>query len=96
MVENLLTNAGDGGSTPGSGRSPGGGNGNPLQCSCLEDPWTEEAGGGNPWSRRVARDLATEEQHQENLGRARVEGRRLASQKEALRTQCRDRVSVMA
>ena len=26
------------GSIPGSGRSPGGGHGNPLQCSCLEDP----------------------------------------------------------
>ena len=26
------------GSTPGSGRSPGEGNGNPLQCSCLENP----------------------------------------------------------
>ena len=31
-------NAGDLGSIPGSGRSPGGGNGNPLQCSCLENP----------------------------------------------------------
>ena len=30
--------AGDPGSIPGSGRSPGGGNGNPLQCSCLENP----------------------------------------------------------
>ena len=30
--------AGDPGSIPGSGRSPGEGNGNPLQCSCLEDP----------------------------------------------------------
>ena len=29
-------NAGDLGSIPGSGRSPGGGNGNPVQCSCLE------------------------------------------------------------
>ena len=29
--------AGDWGSIPGSGRSPGGGNGNPLQCSCLEN-----------------------------------------------------------
>ena len=29
---------GDVGSIPGSGRSPGGGNGNPLQCSCLEMP----------------------------------------------------------
>ena len=28
----------DSGSVPGSGRSPGGGNGNPLQYSCLENP----------------------------------------------------------
>ena len=36
----LLANAGDirdAGSIPGSGRSSGGGHGNPLQCSCLED-----------------------------------------------------------
>ena len=26
-------------------RSPGGGHGNPLHCSCLENPWTEEPGG---------------------------------------------------
>ena len=38
-------NVGDLGSIPGSGRSPGGGNGNPLQYSCLENPWTEEPGG---------------------------------------------------
>ena len=31
-------NAGDLGTIPGSGRSPGGGNGNPLQYSCLENP----------------------------------------------------------
>ena len=30
--------AGDAGLIPGSGRFPGGGNGNPLQCSCLENP----------------------------------------------------------
>ena len=30
-------NAGDPGSIPGSGKSPGGGNGNPLQYSCLEN-----------------------------------------------------------
>ena len=30
--------AGDAGSIPGSGRSPGGGHGNPLQYSCLENP----------------------------------------------------------
>ena len=31
-------NAGDLGSIPGLGRSPGAGNGNPLQCSCLGNP----------------------------------------------------------
>ena len=31
-------NEGDLGSIPGLGRSPGGGHGNPLQCSCLENP----------------------------------------------------------
>ena len=31
-------NSGDLGSIPGSGRSPGEGNGNPLQYSCLENP----------------------------------------------------------
>ena len=31
-------NAGEPGSIPGSGRSPGEGNGNPLQYSCLENP----------------------------------------------------------
>ena len=31
-------------SIPGSGRSPGGGHRNPLQYSCLENPWTEEPG----------------------------------------------------
>ena len=37
-VKNLPANAGDSDSIPGSGRSPGGGNGNPLQSSCLENP----------------------------------------------------------
>ena len=36
-------NAGDLGLIPGSGRSPGEGNGNPLQCSCLENPMDREA-----------------------------------------------------
>ena len=35
--------AGDTGSIPGSGRSPGGGNGNPLQYSCLENSMDREA-----------------------------------------------------
>ena len=34
----LACNAGDLGSIPGSGRSPGEGNGNSLQYSCLENP----------------------------------------------------------
>ena len=38
-------NAGDMGLIPGSGRPPGEGNGNSLQCSCLEIPWTENPGG---------------------------------------------------
>ena len=31
------------GSIPGSGRSPGGGHSNPLQCSCMENPMDREA-----------------------------------------------------
>ena len=41
MVKNLHANARDKrdtGSTPESGSSPGGGHGNPLQYSCLENP----------------------------------------------------------
>ena len=34
----------DGSSIPGSGRSPGGGHGTPLQYSCLENPMTDERG----------------------------------------------------
>ena len=41
VVKNRLANSGDvrdAGLIPGWGRSPGGGHGNPLQYSCLEDP----------------------------------------------------------
>ena len=47
-VKNLPSNKEDKrdlGSIPGSGRSPGGGNGNLLQYSCLENPMEEEPGG---------------------------------------------------
>ena len=37
VVKNLLVNTGDLDSVPGSGRSPGEGNDNPLQYSCLEN-----------------------------------------------------------
>ena len=48
-----VCNAGDLGLIPGSGRFPEEGNGNPLQCSCLENPWTEELGAGYcPWGRK--------------------------------------------
>jgi len=41
VIKNPPANAGDvrdAGSAPGSGRSPGGGHGNPLQYSCLQNP----------------------------------------------------------
>ena len=38
MVKNPPASVGDMRSIPGWGRSPGGGNGNPIQYSCLEDP----------------------------------------------------------
>ena len=49
-------NAGDQGSIPGSGRSPGEGNGNPLQYSCLENPmdggawWATVHGVAKSWT----------------------------------------------
>ena len=50
-------NVGDLGSFPGSGRSPGEGNSNPLQCSCLENPmdsgvwWATVYGITKSWTR---------------------------------------------
>ena len=46
VVKNLPDKArapGELGSIAGSGRTPGGGNGNPLQCSCLENPIDRDA-----------------------------------------------------
>ena len=46
VVKNLPANTGDAGDSslfPGWGRSPGGGNGNPLQYSCQENPKDREA-----------------------------------------------------
>ena len=60
MVKNPPMNAGDAGLIPRSGRSPGGGNGNPLQYSCLENPmdrgawWATVHGAA-----RVRHDLVT-------------------------------------
>ena len=43
MVKAFAYNAGDPASIPGSGRSPGEGNGNPLQYLCLENSMDGEA-----------------------------------------------------
>ena len=48
---------------PGLGRSPGEGNGNPLQYSCLENPMGRGAQTYSPWGcQRVGHDLATKQQ----------------------------------
>ena len=56
MVKNLpasVGGTGDVGSIPGSGRSPGEGNGNPLQYSCLENLHGQRSlAGYSPWGRR--------------------------------------------
>ena len=60
MVKNLLANAGDTGGVgliPGLGRSPGGGNGNPLQYSRLENTMDRGAWQGQSMgSQRVRYD----------------------------------------
>ena len=63
-------NAGDPGSIPELGRSPGEGNGNPLQYSCLKNSMDREAWGGySPWDHRES-DM-TERLHFLSLGRKR-------------------------
>ena len=59
-------NAGDTGLIPGSGKFPGGGNGNSLQHSCLEDPTDREGPGGlqSMGLQRVGHDLTTKQQQQ--------------------------------
>ena len=50
-------NAGDLDLTPELGRSPGGGHGNPLQYSCLENPPGKRSlAGCSPWGSRVRRN----------------------------------------
>ena len=70
VVKNPSASAGNTrhkGSIPGSGRSYGGGHGNPLQDSACRVPWTEEPGGLQSMeSQRVGHDLATEQQQRKN------------------------------
>ena len=70
MVKNLPVKAGDVGSIPGSERSPGEGNGNPLQYSYLENPMNR--GALQPiWSmgvQRTGHNLATKQQSSQSSG----------------------------
>ena len=53
MVKKSACNAGDLGLIPGLGKSPGGGLGNPLQYSCLENPHGQRSlAGCSPWGRK--------------------------------------------
>ena len=62
VIKNLPVSAGDAGSIPGSGRSPGEGYGNPLQDPCLGNPMDRGAWQG-PWGcKRVGHDLATKQE----------------------------------
>ena len=62
VVKNSPVNAGDTGDPgliPGLGRSPGGGHGDPLQDSCLENPLAEDPGGlQSMGSHRVTEGMA--------------------------------------
>ena len=72
-------NAGDLGSIPGLGRSPGGGHGNPLQYACLENPHGQRClVGYSPWGRKESdtteqlstkhRALGVDQGHLQDLG----------------------------
>ena len=65
MVKNLPSNARDMGSIPGLGRSPGEGNGNPLQYYCLGNLMDREETGRlqSMGSQRIKHNLVTKQQH---------------------------------
>ena len=66
VVKNPFANAGESGLIPGSGRSPGVGNGNPLQYSCLGNPMDRRASGlQSIRSQRVGHDLVTKQRQQQ-------------------------------
>ena len=63
MVKNLPANVGDASLIPGSGRSPGEGDGNLLQYSCLENPKDRGAWGATVHGvARVGHDSVTKQQ----------------------------------
>ena len=65
MVKNLSANSGDKGSVPELGSSPGEGNGNPPQYSCLGNPMDK----GTWWAtvHRIAKELDTTKQQQNDF-----------------------------
>ena len=72
MVKNPPANTGDEGLIPGWGRSPGEGSGNPLQCSCLENPrdrgawWAAVCGVAQSWARLKRLSNSSSSSHQYN------------------------------
>ena len=70
VVKNLPANAEDLGSIPGSGRSPGEGNGNPLQHHAWRIPWTKKPGG---LQSRGCKESDTTEQLNNNSAAAKTE-----------------------
>ena len=75
VVKNPLVNEGASGLIPGSERTPGEGNGSPLQYSCLGNPmdrgaWWDYGPGGH---KRVEHDLATKQQQQQQQQREQSE-----------------------
>ena len=64
-LKNSPAHAGDAGLIPGSGKSPGGGNGNSLQYFCLgKILWTEETGRGySPWGHKESGLTVTAHTH---------------------------------
>ena len=86
-VKNLLASAGevtDMGSLPGSGRSPGGGHGDPLQYSCLENPMERGA-----WQATVHRV----EKSQTRLKQLSMHGHNGRSEERRVGKECRSRWS---
>ena len=72
MVKNLPTNTGDirdASSIPGLGRSPGGGNGNPLQYSYLENPMDRGAWQATVHGGRKESNMTEATQHADTCSR---------------------------
>ena len=70
------------GSNPGSGRSAGGGCGNPLQYSCLENPWTEEPDRLQSMGSPSDTPEATQPTQVKNINSKGVKGKEIVKRKE--------------